>query len=98
MTAATSCVSTMRASTPPRRACAGLCVEVAVPEVARQSALRQVLRLDCIEVVGRHLRRGRRVDLVELRGIAREYLRLHRAIGRAQRAVAVLLLHVLGNL
>src|SRR5688572_19520708 len=72
--------------------------EIAVAQVAAQSTHGVIFGADGVEVICRHLVGRGRIDLVELRGIAGEDPGLHGTIGGAQRLVAVLLLHVVGNL
>src|SRR5499427_5389126 len=78
----------------PGRAC-----HVPISRVRPLAAGGQVLRLHRGDLVGRDaVLRQLRLEAVDARGVAREDRALHRAVRRAERLEAVLLLHVLGNL
>src|SRR5262249_33708347 len=71
----------------------------AVPRLGPRPAGGQILRLHRSDLVGRDpVLRQLRLEAVDARGVAREDRALHRAVRRAERLEAVLLLHVLGNL
>src|SRR5262252_9488872 len=72
---------------------------VAIPRVGPRPAGGQILRLHRSDLVGRDaVLRQLRLEAVDARGVACEDRALHRAVRRAERLEAVLLLHVLGNL
>src|SRR3989442_9533545 len=72
---------------------------VAVPRVRPRPAGGQIFRLHRGDLVGGDaVLRQPRLEAVDPRGVAREDRALHRAVRRAERLEAVLLLHVLGDL